>query len=59
MSMPLTWRKSSHSGVNSDCVQLAGLPGGVAVGDSKDPSGPILVLTPAQFRSLIAAARDR
>lgn len=52
--MPLTWRKSSHSDVNGDCPELAAVPGGVAVRDSKDPGGPVLVLGHAQFRSLIA-----
>ncbi|WP_131738568.1 DUF397 domain-containing protein [Actinomadura roseirufa] len=43
-----TWRRSSHSGDNGgDCVELAGLPGGVAVRDSKDPDGPALIVTRA------------
>ncbi|MFD8705903.1 DUF397 domain-containing protein [Kitasatospora sp. NPDC059648] len=39
----LTWRKSSYSGNNNNCVEIAELPGYVAVRDSKDPDGPALV----------------
>jgi hypothetical protein len=55
----IVWRKSSHSGTQSesDCVEVAGLPGraGRAIGvrDSKNPTGPILTLTPADFRALL------
>ena len=44
------WRKSSHSGGDSgDCVEVAGLPGGVAVRDSKNPGGPRLVFASAEW----------
>jgi hypothetical protein len=34
------WRKSSYSGANGDCVEIADLPaGGRAVRDSKNPDG--------------------
>ncbi|MFI6515693.1 DUF397 domain-containing protein [Spirillospora sp. NPDC050679] len=34
------WRKSSHSGDNQgNCVELANVPGTVAIRDSKDPEG--------------------
>jgi hypothetical protein len=51
------WRKSTHSGSNGgDCVELAGAPGLVAVRDSKDPEGPVLLLTPAALREAVQAA---
>ncbi len=40
----LSWRKSSYSMGNGDCLEFAHLPtGGAAVRDSKDRSGPILL----------------
>jgi hypothetical protein len=53
----IKWRKSSHSGSNGgDCIELAGLTGVVAVRDSKDPDGPVLLLTPATLRTAIQSA---
>jgi hypothetical protein len=53
------WRKSSYSGGNGgNCVEVArGLPGVVAVRDSKDPAGPALVVSPARWHSLTRAIR--
>jgi Domain of unknown function (DUF397) len=45
------WRTSSYSGGNGgECVQVAATPsaGRVLVRDSKDPDGPVLVLTPTE-----------
>jgi hypothetical protein len=39
---PAVWRKSSYSGGEENCVEVAGRPGAVAVRDSKDASGPAL-----------------
>jgi hypothetical protein len=46
-----SWRKSSFSGAAcSNCVEVADLDGGwVAVRDSKDPCGPVLVFTPGEW----------
>lgn len=53
------WRKSSlSSGNGGQCVEVASnLPGLVAVRDSKDPDGPKLVCTPAQWRAFAAGVR--
>jgi hypothetical protein len=39
------WRKSSYSGGSggaTDCVELARLPDGIGMRDSRNPAGPIL-----------------
>jgi Domain of unknown function (DUF397) len=54
------WRKSSFSsGAVSNCVEVAALDGGrvVAVRDSKDPSGPALVFTPAEWVAFLEGVR--
>ena len=56
----VTWRKSSYSSANGgNCVEVAaGGPGVVAVRDSKDPDGPALVFTAAEWRSFTAQLRS-
>jgi Domain of unknown function (DUF397) len=53
------WRKSSYSGNGgATCVEVAGnLPGVVAVRDSKDPEGPKLAFSPAQWRAFAAGVK--
>jgi hypothetical protein len=49
-SASLIWRKASASTVNGNCVEVAAFPGGgVAVRDSKDPDGPILRFSAAEW----------
>jgi Domain of unknown function (DUF397) len=52
------WRKSSWSGGNGNCVEAAAnLPGIVAVRDSKDPDGPVLAFSTAEWRTFTAGVK--
>jgi hypothetical protein len=48
------WRKSSHSGDETACVEMAVVPGAVAIRDSKDPAGPVLLFPPAAWAAFTA-----
>lgn len=54
--LPVTWRKSSHSNDNGDCVEAAFdyTPGTVPVRDSKDPHGPALVFPAAAWQAFLS-----
>jgi len=51
--VPAQWRKSSYSGANGACVEVAHLPEAVAVRDSKDPTGPKLIFTPQAWAAFV------
>lgn len=51
------WRKSSLSSMNG-CVEVAQVQGHIAVRDSKDEQGPVLVFTPIEWRSFLREIRD-
>ncbi|QFG24549.1 DUF397 domain-containing protein [Actinomadura sp. WMMB 499] len=51
----VTWRKSSHSaGTGGECVEMTSASGHVAVRDSKDPDGPVIVVRRDVFAALVA-----
>lgn len=53
-----TWRKSRRSNGQANCVEVADLDGGHrAVRDSKDPAGPVLTFTPAEWAAFTAGVR--
>lgn len=54
----LIWVKAEYSGANGQCVEIASTAGKVAIRDSKDPGGPILVYTPAEFKAFLHGARN-
>lgn len=55
----LAWLKAHSSTANGQCVEVAASAlGNVAIRDSKDPSGPILVYTPSEFRAFLEGARN-
>lgn len=53
----MTWRKSSRSGGNGNCAEVAELTGAVAVRDSKDPGGPVLLFDPAAWQAFVEGAK--
>jgi Domain of unknown function (DUF397) len=54
----LNWYKSSYSGSQADCVEAAGLQRGiVAVRDSKNPDGPKLVISAAEWQIFTARVK--
>ncbi|THJ75724.1 DUF397 domain-containing protein [Candidatus Frankia alpina] len=55
----LVWRKSSYSnGAGGMCVEVAPLSEGIAVRDSKNPRGPMLAFSAAEWDAFLAGARD-
>lgn len=51
-SSRVRWRKASYSGANGGtCVEVAPMRAAVAVRDSKNPDGPRLAFTSAEWKA--------
>jgi hypothetical protein len=52
-----SWRKSSYSAGNGECVEVAASSGWrISIRDSKDPEGPVIKCSADAFRSFLDAA---
>jgi hypothetical protein len=61
MALDLTgaaWHKSSRSSGNGNCVEVAILDQAIAVRDSKDRSGPVLIFTASEWDAFVNGAKD-
>jgi hypothetical protein len=53
------WLKSTRSGPTVDnCVEVAFVDGAIAVRDAKNPAGPALIFTAAEWDAFVGGAKD-
>ncbi|MDV6011217.1 DUF397 domain-containing protein [Haloechinothrix sp. LS1_15] len=53
------WRKSSRSGAQGNCVEIARLDSGeIAVRNSRHPDGPALIYTRDEVAAFVVGAKD-
>jgi hypothetical protein len=52
------WFKSTRSANDGGCVEVAFVERVVAVRDSKDPAGPVLIFPAGQWAAFVAAVRQ-
>ncbi|WP_213456248.1 DUF397 domain-containing protein [Rhizomonospora bruguierae] len=53
------WRKATRSNGSGDCVEVAEIGRQVAIRDSKNPEGGVLLVTRDQFREFVEFAKGR
>jgi hypothetical protein len=53
------WRKSTRSGDQGACVEVAAVEDAIAVRDSKDPAGPVLVFSATAWTAFAGAVPPR
>jgi hypothetical protein len=55
----LTWHKAQRSTYDGQCVEIASAVGNIAIRDSKDPDGAILIYSSAEFSAFLDGVRNR
>jgi hypothetical protein len=54
------WRKSTRSNNGGACAEVAtNLPGIAAIRDSKDPDGPVLIFSTADWQAFIRRLKSQ
>jgi Domain of unknown function (DUF397) len=53
----MNWTKSTHSG-QGNCIEVAPLHDGVAVRDSKNPTGPVLRFSGDAWQAFVKDIKD-
>jgi len=54
----LAWKKASRSMANGNCVEVASTSDMIAVRDSKNPDGPILMYTAPEWAAFLDGAKN-
>jgi hypothetical protein len=54
----LEWRRTSFCGIENACVDVAFASTGIAMRDSKDPVGPVLLFTTAEWAAFLRGVHN-
>ncbi len=54
----ISWIKAQASTAYGECIEVASAAGKIAIRDSKDPDGLILIYSPDKFREFTDGARN-
>lgn len=54
----VSWKKSSFSQGNSNCVQIARIDSSIIVGDTKDQQGVVLSFTQQEWKAFVAGVKN-
>ncbi|HZN73299.1 MAG TPA: DUF397 domain-containing protein [Micromonosporaceae bacterium] len=56
----IAWQRSRRSNASGSCVEVAELPdgAGIAIRNSRDPGGPVLIYTAEEISAFVLGVRD-